>query len=227
LVLLVHVNLYVEASEERIARFDGTWVLVIANNSLMFNFSSLCIAPVLCTCVLVININRCVDTSRNGVAAVNGTWVVVVAVLLVIEASEVDVTSISGTSVTIIAGGCFVYAVSSSNIARVCGTCVVIVTVLLYECWVSVEKIAACNCTCIRSIEYDCSVDTYSINTFVCGTRVVVVTVNSGRDASFNWIAFGFEAFVLVVTSDWFVNNSSVWNTEVLGTCVKVIKILC
>jgi hypothetical protein len=180
LVSFIHVNLSVEASEERIARFDGTWVLVITNNSFMFNLSSSYVTPVLGTCVFVVNIYRGVYTSSCRGTTVNGTWIVVITVLLVINTSNIDITSVSGTSVTIIARNQFVNAVSGSNIARVCGTCVVVVTILLCEYRASIERVAASNGTCIRSIEYNRSVDTYSSNTFVSGTCVVIVTINSG-----------------------------------------------
>jgi hypothetical protein len=44
--------------------------------------------------------------------------------------------------------------------------------------------------------------------------------------ASFNWVAFRFEAFVRVVTSNRVVNNSSVRTTPILSTSVKIVHIL-
>jgi hypothetical protein len=132
-VLLVHVDWFEETSKDRIARFDGTWVLVITYDSFMFNFSGLRITPILGTCIVVVTFDWSVDTSSRWVARVNGTWVAVVTVDFFVNTSLCRVTSIFSTSVTILAGNCSVDTISSCNIARVCGTCIVIITVLFGE----------------------------------------------------------------------------------------------
>jgi hypothetical protein len=66
-VSLDQVNRSRQASEEWIASFNGTFVLVITWDRFVFNFSGLCITPISGTCVLVINLLRSVDTS--------GSWV--------------------------------------------------------------------------------------------------------------------------------------------------------
>jgi hypothetical protein len=226
IVSLLHVYWSVEASKERIARFDGTWVLVVTNNSFVFDFSGLRIAPILCTCVVVVTVNWSVKTSRNRVARVNSARVVVVTVSLFINTSNSNVTSIFSTSVTIIARDSSVDAVSSFNIERICSTCVVVVTVLLGKYAFSSYWVAAGSGTCIWSREGNWGVDTNSRNTFVSGAWVVIVTINSSVDASFDWITFRFEALVCVIATDRIVNNSSVRAAPIFGTCIVIIQIL-
>jgi hypothetical protein len=154
----------------------------------VFNFSGLCITPISGTCILVINFLRSVDTSGSRITRIDGTWVAVVTVLWSCNTSLDVVASFGGTSVSIRANNLSVYAVSGLDIAAVCGTCIVVVTVLCGEftcsrSWVTFWNVAEiCTSTDFRSV------DTCSINTFVIGTWVVVVTVNSGKDTSLNWI---------------------------------------
>jgi hypothetical protein len=176
------------ASSLDIARIISARVLVITSDHFVNDCSSVWVARISGASIVVINNLVGADTSTVSSARIISAWVVVIAVNSSVDASLDNITRIFGAFACISAISDSVDTFSSVEVARIDGACIVVVTADIRVDTFS-GFTAALDGLAWNSSARNWSVDTVSINAFVSGAQVLVITNLSSVDASSFWVA--------------------------------------
>jgi predicted thioesterase len=223
-ILCCKIDRSILASLYNVASVSSARIAVITRDCIVMDGSSGSITIVLGTCIFVINIDVIVEASIARIASINSARVAVITNNRSRNTSFYNIARVFGAFVCISAINRSMNTLACVAVARVKGTCIVIVTVNI-----SVDAFSRVNITS-NGLARFCLADNWSVNTVSVRARiscaqVVVVTNFISILASFYCIARSNRAFVSVITNNRSVLDSIFNGASISGTCIVIVSV--
>jgi hypothetical protein len=189
------VNLSVFASVDCITSVNSACIVIVAFNCIMLYLTSGLVAVILGASILVVALLECMNTSLQFVARIISACITVIASFWKVETSLNCITRVNSAFVTIITVDVLVCTQSSVEVARISGTCIVVVAFNRSRDASSSVSVTTRSFASL-CIANNRGIYTVSINTLVSGASILVITNNSGVDTSGYWVASASCALV-------------------------------
>jgi hypothetical protein len=223
-VLCNKINRSVLASFYNVARVSCARVVIIAGDNIVMNDSGCLITIIFCASIFVINVLVVVLASIARFAGINGARISIVTNNRGRNTSLYYITRVFSTFICISAADWGVNTETSVVIARVRGTCVIVIAIDILVDALSRVSIAR-NGLAVLLFANNRSEHTVSICARISCAEIVVVTYFFGILATSNNIARSDAAFVSIIANDWLVLDSILNSAEISGASVVVIKL--